>query len=59
MLTKTVFAWPGIGLSLTTAMFSGDTPAVLGTTIVVNTAFVFLNGATDMTVRRMQKRRGR
>jgi peptide/nickel transport system permease protein len=59
VLTETVFAWPGIGRYLTTAMFAGDAPAVLGATIVVGTAFVLLNAMTDLAVGRMQKRRGR
>jgi ABC-type dipeptide/oligopeptide/nickel transport system permease component len=35
VLTETVFAWPGIGRYLTTAMFAGDMPAILGATLVV------------------------
>ena len=33
VLTETVFAWPGIGRYLTTAMFAGDMPAILGATL--------------------------
>src|SRR5476651_316499 len=30
VLTETVFAWPGVGRYLTTALFAADTPAILG-----------------------------
>jgi peptide/nickel transport system permease protein len=50
VLTETVFAWPGIGRYLTTAMFAGDMPAILGATLVVGAAFVLLNALTDIGV---------
>jgi peptide/nickel transport system permease protein len=50
VLTETVFAWPGIGRYLTTAMFSGDMPAILGATLVVGSSFVLLNALTDLAV---------
>jgi peptide/nickel transport system permease protein len=54
VLTETVFAWPGIGRYLTTAMFAGDMPAILGATLVVGTSFVLLNALTDLGVTRLQ-----
>lgn len=30
VLTETVFSWPGIGRYLTTALFAGDTTAIMG-----------------------------
>jgi peptide/nickel transport system permease protein len=54
VLTETVFAWPGIGRYLTTAMFAGDMPAVLGATLVVGTSFVLLNTLTDLAVARLE-----
>lgn len=57
VLTETVFAWPGIGRYLTTAMFSADMPAILGATLVVGASFVLLNAATDLLVAGL--RRGR
>jgi peptide/nickel transport system permease protein len=37
VLTETVFAWPGLGRYLTTALFAGDTPAILGGTLLART----------------------
>jgi peptide/nickel transport system permease protein len=54
VLTETVFAWPGIGRYLTTAMFAGDMPAILGATLVVGASFVLLNALTDLGVARLQ-----
>jgi len=54
VLTETVFAWPGIGRYLTTAMFAGDMPAILGATLVVGTSFVLLNALTDLGVARLE-----
>ncbi|WP_141684014.1 ABC transporter permease [Rhizobium sp. AC44/96] len=56
VLTETVFAWPGIGRYLTTAMFAGDTPAILGATLVVGASFVLLNALTDLGVARINAR---
>ncbi|UJF17800.1 ABC transporter permease [Vibrio sp. SS-MA-C1-2] len=43
VLTETVFAWPGLGAYITSALFSADMPAVLGGTLVVGVCFVTLN----------------
>jgi peptide/nickel transport system permease protein len=43
VLTETVFAWPGLGAYITSALFSADMPAVLGGTLVVGICFVTLN----------------
>jgi peptide/nickel transport system permease protein len=56
VLTETVFAWPGIGRYLTTALFASDTQAVLGATLVVGAAFVVVNGITDALVRLLDPR---
>ncbi len=50
VLTETVFAWPGIGRYLTTAMFAGDMPAILGATLVVGSSLVLLNALTYLAV---------
>lgn len=54
VLTETVFAWPGIGRYLTTAMFAGDMPAILGATLIVGACFVLLNALTDLGVARLE-----
>ena len=59
VLTETVFAWPGIGRYLTTAMFAGDMPAILGATLVVGSSFVLLNALTDLAVSNIEKDRVR
>jgi peptide/nickel transport system permease protein len=51
VLTETVFAWPGLGLYITNALFSADMAAVMGGTIVVGVAFVGLNMLSDVLYR--------
>jgi peptide/nickel transport system permease protein len=51
VLIETVFAWPGLGRYLTTALFAADTPAILGATLLIGICFVLINGVTDMLVR--------
>ncbi|PSC95359.1 peptide ABC transporter permease [Klebsiella pneumoniae] len=40
VLTETVFSWPGIGRYLTTALFTGDTTAIMGGTLLIGVSFV-------------------
>lgn len=47
VLTETVFAWPGLGLYITQALFSADLNAVLGGTLVIGVSFVILNRCAD------------
>jgi peptide/nickel transport system permease protein len=51
VLVETVFARPGLGRYLTTALFAGDTPAILGATLLIGLCFVLINGLTDLLVR--------
>jgi peptide/nickel transport system permease protein len=48
VLTETVFAWPGLGLYITNALFAADMNAVLGGTVVVGIAFISLNILSDL-----------
>lgn len=48
VLTETVFAWPGLGRYLTSALFASDTAAVLGATLLIGTCFVLLNALADI-----------
>lgn len=48
VLTETVFAWPGLGLYITQALFSADLNAVLGGTLIIGICFVVVNRATDL-----------
>jgi peptide/nickel transport system permease protein len=56
VLTETVFAWPGLGLYITNALFSADMAAVMGGTIVVGVAFVLLNMVSDILYRLIDPR---
>jgi peptide/nickel transport system permease protein len=56
VLTETVFAWPGLGRYLTTALFAGDTPAILGGTLLIGCCFVFINRFADLLARTLDPR---
>ena len=56
VLVETVFARPGIGRYLTTALFAGDIPAILGSTLVIGTCFVIINSAADAAARLLDPR---
>lgn len=51
VLTETVFSWPGIGRYLTTALFAGDTTAIMGGTLIIGICFVLINNLADLLVR--------
>ncbi|MBS9716814.1 ABC transporter permease [Pseudohalocynthiibacter aestuariivivens] len=48
VLTEIIFAWPGIGSYITTALLSADMNAVMGGTVVVGLVFVCLNIFSDL-----------
>ncbi|WP_312861730.1 ABC transporter permease [Segnochrobactrum spirostomi] len=56
IFTETVFAWPGIGRYMSTAVFAADMPAILGGTLAIGTAFVTVNAVADLIVRRLDPR---
>ena len=56
VLTETVFAWPGLGLYITQALFSADLNAVLGGTLVIGICFVIVNRVTDFFYRILDPR---
>lgn len=56
VLTETVFSWPGIGRYLTTALFAGDTTAIMGGTLLIGVCFVLINSLTDLLVRLLDPR---
>ncbi|RVT83297.1 ABC transporter permease [Rhodobacteraceae bacterium CCMM004] len=51
VLTETVFAWPGFGRYLTTALLRADMNAVLGCTMIVGLIFITLNLLSDVFYR--------
>lgn len=56
VLTETVFAWPGLGLYITNALFNADLAAVLGGTVVVGMVFIGLNLLSDVIYRLVDPR---
>lgn len=56
VLTETVFAWPGIGRYLTTALLAADMNAVLGATIVIGAVFIGVNLLSDLLYRVLDPR---
>jgi peptide/nickel transport system permease protein len=51
VLTETVFAWPGLGMYITSSLLSADMNAVLGGTLVVGSVFIGLNLLSDLLYR--------
>jgi peptide/nickel transport system permease protein len=51
VLTETVFAWPGIGLYVTSSLFNADMNAVLGGALMIGAVFVTLNLLADRLYR--------
>jgi peptide/nickel transport system permease protein len=49
-LVESIFAWPGIGNYIATAVTGNDYPAIMGVTIFSTIAYVFLNMIADIIV---------
>ncbi len=49
-LTEAIFAWPGIGSYIATAVIGLDYPAIMGVTIFSTVAYVILNLVADIIV---------
>ena len=56
VLTETVFAWPGLGLYITHALFNSDMNAVLGGTVLVGAMFITINQISDLLYRLVDPR---
>jgi peptide/nickel transport system permease protein len=56
VLTETVFAWPGFGRYLTTALLRSDMNAVLGCTLLIGLMFITLNLLADLFYRSFDPR---
>ncbi|MEQ1900204.1 MAG: ABC transporter permease [Devosia sp.] len=56
VLTETVFAWPGLGLYITRALFNSDMNAVLGGTVLVGAVFITINLISDLLYRLVDPR---
>jgi len=48
IMTETVFAWPGIGRYAVEAAANLDYPAVMGTTLLIATIYIFVNLVVDI-----------
>ena len=48
ILVETVFAWPGTGLLMNSAIFQRDIPVLQGTILVLAMFFVVLNLTVDI-----------
>jgi peptide/nickel transport system permease protein len=59
ILVETVFAWPGTGFLLNTAIFQRDIPLLQGTILVLCMFFVALNLLVDILQPLIDPRMGR
>jgi peptide/nickel transport system permease protein len=57
VFVEQVFAWPGLGRTMLTAIGARDYPVVLGLTLVYAAAVVFANLLADIAVARLDPRR--
>lgn len=57
LITETIFAMPGMGRLIVTAIFSRDYPLIAGCTIVVSLLYIGVNLATDIVHRLIDPRR--
>lgn len=48
MLTETVFSWPGVGRYMLDSIKTKDTPAILGSVILMSVSFTFVNLLVDI-----------
>jgi ABC-type dipeptide/oligopeptide/nickel transport system permease component len=49
VLTETVFGWPGIGRQIYLAIIQNDNPMIIGATIILLIAYLFVNLAVDIS----------
>lgn len=56
VLTETVFAWPGFGRYLTTALLRSDMNAVMGCVLIIGLIFIGLNLLADLFYRSFDPR---
>ena len=56
VIVETIFAWPGIGRLLVTAVGQRDIPVVQGVLLVVATTFIFINLGVDILYAKLDPR---
>lgn len=57
VFVEQVFAWPGLGRTMLSAIAARDYPVVLGLTLVYAAAVILCNALADLTVARLDPRR--
>lgn len=58
VLVETVFAWPGLGQYMTSALMIGDINAILGCTLLIGLIFTLLNLLADLVYVAVDPRTG-
>jgi ABC-type dipeptide/oligopeptide/nickel transport system permease component len=48
VVVEQIFAWPGLGLYLDQSIGYADYPAIIGTTILLGTAYILVNFVVDV-----------
>jgi peptide/nickel transport system permease protein len=56
VVIETIFAWPGIGLTLYDAIMSRDYPMVQASVLILAVAYVLVNLLVDITYRLLNPR---
>lgn len=56
VLTETIFAWPGVGRYVLTAIDKRDLPAIQGSILFLSVVFALVNLATDLLYARIDPR---
>jgi peptide/nickel transport system permease protein len=56
VVIETIFAWPGIGLTVYDAIMSRDYPMVQAGIMILSIAFVLVNLLVDITYRLLNPR---
>ena len=56
VVIESIFAWPGVGLTLYEAILGRDYPMVQAAVLILSTAFVLVNLLVDLTYRLLNPR---
>ena len=57
VFVEQVFAWPGLGRTMISAIAARDYPVVLGMTVIYAATVILANMLADIVVQRMDPRR--
>ena len=56
VVVETIFAWPGVGLTLYEAILGRDYPMIQASILILATTFVVINLLVDLTYRWLNPR---